>query len=514
MMNPGQRLYPDQQVTGGGAALRYQGDGNLVLYGPGGPLWSAGTTGAPGYVEMQGDGNLVIYDGDGTPIWASGSEGEGAKLLVARAGLKIVATRLTTLWSTPPFPADPDPDPEPGPAPEMSRLVVESNRRYFANAQGRFDWREVSRFSCLARLMRGEHGIVRELLRADKAIGFTMTRQIITLWGDYWSDFLQGPKMPGYFAGLHDLVQMHQQEGLYVRICILGALDWAGGTWEADRRDFYTGDVRRQCEAFALEVARQLAPYPNVVLEIANEPTQIGMRDSWPAIVSLGHQIKALAPNTLLCGGEDNDGRGLVAPFDFADAHLSRDMGVAGWQWIKRSGEHPVIDQTIMPFVAGEDVNMGEGRRDGRTGDVESQPANCFGAAAVHRSRRIGGQCFHWDGGLWSTPMQPITVACANAWHDGLDAFPMLMDNLWRGHWGVSRGDYWRDVWPNSDDLREVEAHIQSRRGPWRAFGCGPVSVVFPMPKNWDYRANLDAPAELVAINTDGTYDCAVFRRT
>jgi len=54
-----------------------QGDGNLVLYGPGyNPLYSSNTSGRiPGLLAMQGDGNLVFYDYLGRPIWSAGSTG-------------------------------------------------------------------------------------------------------------------------------------------------------------------------------------------------------------------------------------------------------------------------------------------------------------------------------------------------------------------------------------------------------------------------------------------------------
>jgi len=45
-------------------------DGNLVIYGPTGPVWDSGTWPNPGaFLVMQTDGNLVIYRSNGTPIW-------------------------------------------------------------------------------------------------------------------------------------------------------------------------------------------------------------------------------------------------------------------------------------------------------------------------------------------------------------------------------------------------------------------------------------------------------------
>jgi len=114
-MTPGQRLYADQEVRSSRAVLRYQGDGNLVLYGPDGPLWAADTTCTPpGYAEMQHDGNLVVYDATGTPIWASDTLAPGASLRISLAGLQIVRAgeviwQVSTGLELPPVPAHPDP---------------------------------------------------------------------------------------------------------------------------------------------------------------------------------------------------------------------------------------------------------------------------------------------------------------------------------------------------------------------------------------------------------------------
>lgn len=404
------------------------------------------------------------------------------------------------------------------------RLTVErSNRRYFSAGGYRFDWREISAFSLLSRLLTGEDEYVRAWLHARRAEGFTVSRVILTLDGDYWTQspydrsFRCAPDMPHYWAALDHLVSLHAEAGLYLRACFLGALEPFGGVWYPDRRDVYAGPVRDRAEQFVVEAAQRIGGNPNVIGELANEPTQIGMRRAWEngALVELGKRVKRVAPLMLLCGGEDNDAAGVVAPFDFADAHVDRSRGVHGWEWIKRVGEHPTVDQDTMPFVSGEPINMGEPRADGRTGDIEPQPANCFGAAAVGRARRMGGQCFHWDGGLWTTEPTELTMACLTAWHAGLDAFPMLTENMWRGHWSAAQGSYWvRDIYPAADDVDIVDAHVTRGRGPWRVFGCGPYSVAFPQPIEWTWTKNLTAPATRMAFNGAGHYPVAVYRRT
>ena len=104
-MQPGEVLSPDQPITSANGRYRfvYQGDGNLVLYDGGTPLWASGTDGQPGRrlhhagrrqpgrsttpagsrsgrrtpgnpgsrLVVQDDGNVVIYRPDGTPVWAT-----------------------------------------------------------------------------------------------------------------------------------------------------------------------------------------------------------------------------------------------------------------------------------------------------------------------------------------------------------------------------------------------------------------------------------------------------------
>ena len=90
-LQPGQRLYPDQSVfsPNGLFQLRYQGDGNLVLYGPSGSVWSINHQ-RPGYAdhaEMQADGNFVVYDSDGAvPFDTETQTHNGAYLTVEDDG--------------------------------------------------------------------------------------------------------------------------------------------------------------------------------------------------------------------------------------------------------------------------------------------------------------------------------------------------------------------------------------------------------------------------------------------
>ena len=83
----------------------YQGDGNLVLYGDGSPLWHSATHGTvPGYVMLQHDGNFVLYDASQRPLWQTGGATIGhtdAWLLVQNDGNVVIYTGGgVPLWQT------------------------------------------------------------------------------------------------------------------------------------------------------------------------------------------------------------------------------------------------------------------------------------------------------------------------------------------------------------------------------------------------------------------------------
>ncbi|HEX4923633.1 MAG TPA: M12 family metallopeptidase, partial [Bdellovibrionales bacterium] len=94
------RLIPDQVLTpgkqlrsqNGNYTMPYQGDGNVVIYQNGNPIWATNTDGSsPGTLVMQADGNLVLYDGNGAPIWASNTDGNpGASLVLENNGTAVI----------------------------------------------------------------------------------------------------------------------------------------------------------------------------------------------------------------------------------------------------------------------------------------------------------------------------------------------------------------------------------------------------------------------------------------
>lgn len=93
-----------QSIDGICSLVMQRVDGNLVLYGPGGALWSAGTSGRGAHhVRMQSDGNLVVYDTGNNALWASGTQGNPNAVMVVKNSGKILiySTRGRIIWTKP-----------------------------------------------------------------------------------------------------------------------------------------------------------------------------------------------------------------------------------------------------------------------------------------------------------------------------------------------------------------------------------------------------------------------------
>jgi hypothetical protein len=93
VLYPGERLNPGEQLTSpnGRYVLVMQGDGNLVEYDAGTPVWASNTAGHPGSdFEAQSDGNFVVYAPGHVPIWASNTSGRTGNVLTVQDDRNVV----------------------------------------------------------------------------------------------------------------------------------------------------------------------------------------------------------------------------------------------------------------------------------------------------------------------------------------------------------------------------------------------------------------------------------------
>lgn len=98
-------LRADQSIYSpdGRFRLVMQTDGNLVLYGPSGALWSTVTVGSGAtFAQTQTDGNFVVYTSASVPVWSSGTSGNpGAWLALQNDGnLVIYDGSNVAIWNS------------------------------------------------------------------------------------------------------------------------------------------------------------------------------------------------------------------------------------------------------------------------------------------------------------------------------------------------------------------------------------------------------------------------------
>lgn len=83
--------------------LKWQDDGNLVLYKNGStPIWASQTQGTGAKFTFQDDGNLVIYDSANSPIWASNTNNKSVSYVVLQddGNLVLYTVNNQAVWAT------------------------------------------------------------------------------------------------------------------------------------------------------------------------------------------------------------------------------------------------------------------------------------------------------------------------------------------------------------------------------------------------------------------------------
>lgn len=104
-LNPGEVLSAGQSITSldGKTILKFQVDGNFVVYYQGRATWSTGTSNRSATkATLQVDGNLVVYTADNRAVWASGTYGNaGTRLVLNDDSSLVILKGAQTLWTAP-----------------------------------------------------------------------------------------------------------------------------------------------------------------------------------------------------------------------------------------------------------------------------------------------------------------------------------------------------------------------------------------------------------------------------
>jgi len=239
-MQPGQRLTPGQELKANEMTLRYQEDGNLVLYDRVGPRWASATHGrSAGYVEMQGDGFLVIYDAAGAPIWRSGDVAiAGGRLVFDDTGLRVMALVDVPTWQ-----ARLEPRPTPPAPPRAVRPLQGQARtinRSFGDATGPRIVHGCSDFAALPKFHQDRDRALRQLdvIAAHQQYVRVLWRLNGWMWsgeGSKWpsANLSVDPSRDGWFDEvLRDYLTACHERGLRVNLSAGDMNDWSQAQME------------------------------------------------------------------------------------------------------------------------------------------------------------------------------------------------------------------------------------------------------------------------------------------
>ena len=109
----GATLLPGHFITSANGLyqLTMRPTGDLAETGPGGLLWSSGTTSPGTRLVNQPGGDLLLLTTAGTPVWTTSTDGQGPATLVVQPNGNVVDYHGTTpIWFTGiPAPASPPP---------------------------------------------------------------------------------------------------------------------------------------------------------------------------------------------------------------------------------------------------------------------------------------------------------------------------------------------------------------------------------------------------------------------
>lgn len=305
------------------------------------------------------------------------------------------------IWVQPPDTGDPVPAPPPI---IKSGVLTASDRGFFRN-NARFDWKGVTWFMGLREVILGNDMNSRLSWLKDRGVTVIRVLGMVN-----WQGFAFGPHTSGYYAAWPTLAALVDTYGMVVEATIF-----------ADTATVLNMTSQTSRLDVAREIARQLRSYPNVVFEVANEPThgtQAADLGDPTILAELAQAVKEVDSSRLVALGAVHGGdeslRYSVPPANYLTYHSSRLDGNNKWDWVTNEDRLPMQLQTERPAVSDEPINAGDGRP-----QDDPNPAHWFAWGLLSRVRRFS-TTFHYPDGKFCILPTGVTESCLNAWQDGL----------------------------------------------------------------------------------------------
>ena len=403
------------------------------------------------------------------------------------------------------------PLPEPPARPALQALQTRPGSRWLHTADGvPCDYRESTVGGIYRLWLDGRVDEIDALLDWLTARGITAIRPWLCLDSEFWRSHERTTTFVGagdrWFEELVPFVRhVAERHGCYSRICLIAGVEPFGAVQDWERRpDVVTGrvDVIRRMHAYVDRVVTEIRDEP-CLIEIANEPAQIGFGPDSGVVLELGQHAHDLAPARLMNFGAATDESSTFyaqAPADWLDEHLQRVDDWDAFGAVKRIWEHPAIDVEGMPVISGEWMNLGT--------DGQESTALAFGAAALLRIKRVI-PAFHAHALLWPDVPDTATAASLEAWSRGCDLVPMDWPGVGcNGHWSCS--PVAPEAFPESEDA--TDAHD----GPIRVYGRvgerGYLGISLREPAGYSLPAREGRTFETVHVERWGGWQARMIR--
>lgn len=337
------------------------------------------------------------------------------------------------------------------------------------------DYREATCMSVYRLFLDGRLDEVESLFGYFQERGINSIRPLFNLHSDYWtSQGLGNTHLEGdiFWGGLHPFCHLAGKFGLWVRLCPFGGVEAFVGhqlDWST-RPDVLTGNVGavESMHLYLDQFIGTVRDIDNVLLDLFNEPSQIGAGDDSSVVIALGDHVRQMAPDLIMSLGaacDEDSAFYAQSPAHLFDEHYRRIEDDDYLMSIKRLISGAAVDQQLMPGISGEWMNLGDTQKaNGELADGSPSTALAFATSAMCRLKRIY-PCFHAHSLLYgATIPNRITTDALQAWSDGCDAVPLeVAGSGCNGHWSCS--PFTSDIFPVSDD--STPAHY----GPVRIWG-------------------------------------------
>jgi hypothetical protein len=272
---------------------------------------------------------------------------------------------------------------------ESHRLLRPSGTQWVTADGGSFPWRGITAFRLLEFVAHGRERQADDYLSWAASQHLTVVRVLAMA-----HVLFELPPKDGVRA-LPRLLELAQRHGLAVEIVALA--DTASSALDVTAHVRFVGAICTR--------------YPNVVIEIANEPYHRTQRKEVHDHALL-RRLREVIPRDVPVSLGTLDEAGDLAAGDYLTWHSPRDA-----DWPKRLEEGSVLLRRFgKPVVADEPMGAADRAVPGRR---DSDPARFRAAARVLRAIGLGAT-FHYEGGLQARLPTPGEAACLAAWMDGL----------------------------------------------------------------------------------------------